>query len=81
MKIAFITAEFNPLHNGHIKLLTEVKNRLAPDAICVILNGDITQRGSLALLDKYARARHALIAGADIVIELPQIFGVSCAER
>ena len=81
MKIAFITAEFNPLHNGHIKLLTEVKNRLTPDAICVILNGDITQRGSLALLDKYARARHALIAGADIVIELPQIFGVSCAER
>ena len=81
MKIAFITAEFNPLHNGHIKLLTEVRDRLRPDSVCVILNGDVTQRGSLALSDKYTRARHALTAGADIVVELPQIFGVSCAER
>ncbi len=81
MKIAFITAEFDPLHNGHVRLINEVKKNLCPNALVVILNGDISQRGSLALSDKYTRAKHALQAGADIVIELPQIFGVSCAER
>lgn len=80
MKIAAITAEYNPLHLGHLKLLNEAK-ALSPDLLLVILNGDLTQRGSLALLDKYTRAKHALAAGADLVIELPQIFGVSCAER
>ncbi len=80
MKIVAITAEFNPLHIGHIQLIEQAK-ALAPDILLVIMNGNITQRGSLAVLDKYTRARHALKAGADIVLELPQIFGASCAER
>ncbi len=81
MKIAFITAEYNPFHNGHLRLIEKAKTDLKADAIIVILNGDITQRGSLALLDKYTRAKHTLLSGADAVLELPQIFGVSCAER
>ena len=81
MKIAAITAEFNPLHNGHLRLLCAVKEELAPDLILVLLGGDVTQRGELALFDKYTRAKHAVKAGADIVLELPQIFASSCAER
>lgn len=80
MKIAAVTAEFNPLHLGHLRLLEKAKE-FSPDFLLVILNGSVTQRGDLALLDKYARARHALLAGADAVIELPQIFGAACAER
>ena len=81
MKIAAITAEFNPLHNGHLRLLRAVKEELSPDLLLVLLGGDITQRGKLALFDKYTRAKHALKAGADLVLELPQIFAASCAER
>ena len=80
MKIVAVTAEFNPLHNGHLRLLEKAKE-LKPDILLVILNGDVTQRGALALFDKYTRAKHALMAGADLVVELPQIFGVACAER
>ena len=80
MKIAAITAEFNPLHNGHLRLIEKARSS-SPDILLVILNGDVTQRGELALLDKYTRAKHALMAGADAVIELPQIFGAACAER
>ena len=80
MKIAAITAEFNPLHNGHLKLIDKARE-LSPDILLIILNGDITQRGEPALLDKYTRARHAVLAGADVVIELPQVFGAACAER
>jgi len=79
-KIVAITAEYNPLHNGHLKLIERAK-ALSPDLLLVILNGSFLQRGSLALLDKYTRAKHALTAGADAVIELPQIFGAACAER
>ena len=79
-KIVAITAEYNPLHNGHLKLIERAK-ALSPDLLLVILNGSFLQRGSLALLDKYTRAKHALKAGADAVIELPQIFGAACAER
>jgi len=81
MKIAAITAEFNPLHNGHLRLFSAVKDKLTPDIIIVLLGGDFTQRGDLALSDKYTRAKHAILAGADAVLELPQIFACSCAER
>ena len=79
-KIVAITAEYNPLHNGHLKLIERAK-ALSPDILLVILNGSFLQRGSLAILDKYTRAKHALLAGADAVVELPQIFGAACAER
>ena len=81
MKIAAITAEFNPLHNGHLRLLRAVKEELSPDLLLVLLGGDVTQRGELALFDKYTRAKHAVNAGAEVVLELPQIFAASCAER
>ena len=80
MKIVAVTAEFNPLHNGHLRLLEKAKS-LSPDVLLVILNGNFTQRGELALVDKYSRAKHAMLAGADAVIELPQMYGVACAER
>jgi len=80
MKIVAITAEYNPLHIGHLRLISEAQG-LQPDLLVVILNGSVMQRGELPLFDKYTRAGQAIKAGADLVLELPQIFGASCAER
>ena len=81
MKIAAVTAEFDPLHNGHLHLLSEIRENLRPDILLILLGGDFTQRGKLAFSDKYTRAKHAVLAGADVVIELPQLFACACAER
>ncbi|MBQ7643379.1 MAG: nucleotidyltransferase family protein, partial [Clostridia bacterium] len=39
-----------------------------------------TQRGEIAVADKYTRAIHAVNAGADIVFELPTVFATAPAE-
>jgi len=80
LKICSIIAEYNPLHNGHIKQLSYVKNVIKPDYIVIIMSGNFTQRGEGAILSKYARARHAINAGADAVIELPSVFATQSAE-
>jgi predicted nucleotidyltransferase len=44
------------------------------------MSGNFTQRGSPAILDKFTRARHAILAGADLVLELPTVFATANAE-
>lgn len=44
------------------------------------MSGNFVQRGEAAVLNKYTRARHAVRAGADAVIELPAVFSTSPAE-
>ncbi len=80
MKICAVVAEYNPLHNGHVRLLTHIKEELNADKIIVIMSGDFCERGENAVLDKYTRAKHAIYAGADMVIELPTVFSVANAE-
>lgn len=79
MKLAAIICEFNPLHTGHKKLIDYAKT-LADNVVC-IMSGNFTQRGLPACADKYARARHALKAGADLVVELPTVFATASAEN
>ena len=80
MKICAIICEFNPFHNGHQYLLSEAKKRTNADALLCIMSGNFVQRGEIAILDKYTRAKHAVECGADIVIELPTVFATSNAE-
>ena len=80
MKICTVIAEYNPFHNGHLKQLRHIKNNLKPDYTIVIMSGNFTQRGDVALLDKYTRASHAILGGADLVLELPQVFACQNAE-
>lgn len=80
MKICAIICEYNPLHNGHVYLIEKVRAISGADAVLCIMSGDYTQRGEIAVLDKYARARHAILAGADAVIELPTVFATASAE-
>lgn len=80
MKICFAVCEYNPLHNGHLKHLEYIKQTIRPDVLAVILSGNFTQRGEIAVLDKYTRAKHAVLAGADVVFELPTVFATGNAE-
>lgn len=80
MKICFLVAEYNPFHNGHLRHVEHIKNDLGAEKIIVIMSGNFTQRGEIAVLDKYTRAKHAIIAGADMVIELPTVFANGNAE-
>ena len=78
MKFCLSVCEFNPLHNGHVRLLNEMKK--SGDAVVIIMSGNFCQRGNAAVSDKYTRARHAVLAGADLVVELPVAFATSPAE-
>ena len=80
MRIGFIVAEYNPLHNGHLKHIKMTKQELNADAIVCIMSGDFTQRGEIAIRDKYTRAKWAIEAGADMVIELPVEFVLGSAQ-
>ena len=80
MKICGIICEYNPLHNGHVYLIGKARELSGCDAVICMMSGNFTQRGEPAVLDKYARAGHAILAGADAVIELPTVFALSPAE-
>lgn len=79
MKFVCVVAEYNPLHLGHVYHLDA--SRKAGDATLVVMGGDFCQRGFSMMLDKYTRAAEAVKAGADIVVELPTLHAVHCAEQ
>ncbi len=81
MKITGITAEYNPLHNGHAYHIAEARRLTGCDALVVAMSGDFVQRGEPALLDKWTRARMALMAGADLVVEIPALFCLGNASQ
>lgn len=74
-----VICEFNPFHNGHKYLLESAKNVLK-EPIIAIMSGSFTQRGEVAVCDKFVRAKSALENGADLVLELPVVFSLSGAE-
>lgn len=80
MKICGIICEYNPFHNGHLYLLEQAKAQTNADAIVCIMSGNFVQRGEIAVMDKYTRAKHAILAGADAVIELPTAYATANAE-
>ncbi len=80
MNITSIIAEYNPLHKGHEYHIKSTLESLHPDYMITILSGNYVQRGQPALLDKYTRTRMALMAGSDLVIELPTWYALSSAE-
>lgn len=74
VKAVGITAEYNPLHNGHVYHIARAKELAGCDAAVVALSGDFVQRGAPAVMDKWTRAEHALRCGADLVIEIPALY-------
>ena len=70
MKITAVIAEYNPLHNGHLKLIKKARKETKPDALVIVMSGSFTERGDICVTDKYTRAQWAIDCGADLVIEL-----------
>lgn len=78
MKIAGIIAEYNPFHNGHKYQIEKTREMGATHIVC-ILGGNYTQRGDFSCISKTAKAKMALLNGADLVLELPHVYSVGSA--
>ena len=74
-----IVAEFNPLHSGHrylIKCARKLADENHGEVICV-MSEFFTQRGEVAIVDGYIRAKEAVRSGCDMVISLPYLGSVA----
>ena len=80
MRISSIISEYNPFHEGHKYHMKNAKKITNSDYTIVIMSGNFTQRGTPAIIDKYTRAKQALLNGADLVLELPVCFATASAE-
>lgn len=74
-----IIAEYNPFHAGHAHQIAEIK-KITGAEIVAVMSGSFTQRGSPAILDKWTRARLAVLGGVDLVLELPFVKAVRSAQ-
>ncbi len=77
-RISAVICELNPLHDGHRYVFSKAKEE--SDVLIAVMSGNFVQRGENAVYHKYKRAGAALLAGADIVFELPFPFSASSAE-
>ena len=80
MKITGIICEYNPLHLGHRKQLDIIRAAQPNGGIVCLMSGNFVQRGMPAIFDKMVRAKAAVCAGADLVLELPVAAALSSAE-
>lgn len=81
MKTIGIICEYNPLHLGHQKQFDTIRACYGTDtAIVCLMSGNYVQRGAPAVIDKSLRAKAAVLAGADLVLELPIPYALSSAE-
>ncbi len=79
MSLCGIIAEYNPLHFGHAYQIEKARAVSGCEHIAVVMSGAFVQRGEAAAFDKWARAKWALIAGADVVFELPAAYALQAA--
>ena len=80
MKVCGIIAEYNPFHSGHAYQIARARELSGCDYLIAVMSGDFVQRGAPALMEKYVRARMALLEGADLVLMLPVYASTASAE-
>lgn len=76
-----LIVEYNPFHNGHLYHLQEAAKAFPDSRLICVMSGNWVQRGEPAAFNKWARARMALEAGADLILELPLAFALQSADR
>ena len=81
MNVSAIIAEYNPFHNGHKYHIEQTKRLTGDSFVMVIMSGNFVQRGEPAIIEKRERAKMAVAAGADLVVELPVPWATASAER
>ena len=79
LKSVGIIAEYNPFHNGHKYHLEQALTESGADVCVSVISGNFTQRGEIALLDKWTRAEMAVRNGVNLVVEMPAVFACSNA--
>ena len=80
MRVLGIVCEYNPFHNGHAYQIRKAREESGADALVCVMSGHYTQRGEPAIVDKWTRARMAILNGADLVMEMPSLYAMSGAE-
>ena len=80
LKIVGLIVEYNPLHNGHIHHINEVKTKSNADLIVAVMSSSFTMRGDLSLFNKFEKTKQALTSGIDLVIELPLVYSIERAD-
>jgi len=80
LEITGIVCEYNPLHLGHKKQLSLLREQFPDGATVCLMSGNFVQRGMPAVFDKSVRAEAAVRCGADLVLELPVTACLSSAE-
>ena len=80
MEVIGIICEYNPFHNGHLYHLKKIKKLYPNSLIILVLNGYFLERGEISILSKEAKAKIALAHNADIILELPVIYGTQSAD-
>ena len=80
MKVSSLICEYNPFHNGHKYMLEKMREN-GSEYIVACMSGNFTQRGDVAIFDKYSRTKTALENGVDLVIELPVTYACATAEK
>ena len=80
MKTVGIISEYNPFHKGHAYQSKQARQLAQADVVIAVMSGHFTQRGELAIIDKWRRAEAAVKSGVDLVLELPSVFAVRSAQ-
>lgn len=80
MNIIGLVAEYNPLHNGHLYQIREIK-KMFPDSLIILCLGSyFTERGDIGILPKEDKVKISLECGIDLVVELPIMYTVQSAD-
>jgi predicted nucleotidyltransferase len=84
MKSIAIICEYNLFHNGHMRQINIIRNKLKDSGhestIISLMSGSFIQRGGPAVLPAYVRAEAAVRCGSDLVLELPYPWSGGSAE-
>ena len=80
MNITGLITEYNPFHKGHKYHLESAIKDTKSDGIVCVMSGNFVQRGGPAIIDKFERAKIAILNGVDLVLELPTFYSVASAE-
>ena len=81
MKIVGLITEYTPFHAGHLYHMQRARELTGADYCVVLMSGSFVQRGEPAIFDKYRRTKAALLAGADLVLEMPVAFSTASAHE
>ncbi len=80
-RVLGIIAEYNPFHNGHLYHIAKSKQETGAQYVIAVISGNFVQRGNTSIINKWKKARMALLNGVDLIIEIPTIYSISSAEN